>query len=60
MDDWEAKKAMLVRFNPMTDLRVEVVKDDLRLSRANITFCMSFPHLLSHLPDQISLENMFQ
>jgi len=24
MVDWEARKAMLVRFNPMTDLRVEV------------------------------------
>ncbi|KAA3490705.1 hypothetical protein EPI10_034144 [Gossypium australe] len=30
---------MLVRFNPKTDLRIDsVVKYDLRLSRANITF----------------------
>lgn len=35
---WEAEKAMLVRFNPKTDLHVEAVKYDLRLSRANITF----------------------
>lgn len=34
---WEADKAMLVRFNPKTDLHVEAVKYDLRLSRANIT-----------------------
>ncbi|TYH15091.1 hypothetical protein ES288_A05G016400v1 [Gossypium darwinii] len=30
---------MLVRFNPKTDLRIDsIVKYDLRLSRANITF----------------------
>lgn len=34
----DAKKAMLVRFNLKTDLHVEEVKYDLRLSRANITF----------------------
>lgn len=34
---WEAEKAMLVRFNLKTDLHVEAVKYDLRLSRANIT-----------------------
>jgi len=40
---WEAEKAMLVRFNPKTDLHVEAVKYDLRLSRANITYHCCFP-----------------
>ncbi|KAI9392259.1 hypothetical protein POPTR_006G066150v4 [Populus trichocarpa] len=44
------KKAMLVRFNPKTDLHVKViVKYDLRLSRANITFSglFAFPAFTS-------------
>lgn len=40
---WEAEKAMLVRFNPKTDLHVEAVKYDLRLSRANITLSLMSP-----------------
>ncbi|KAJ6992578.1 hypothetical protein NC653_015849 [Populus alba x Populus x berolinensis] len=46
------KKAMLVRFNPKTDLHVKViVKYDLRLSRANITFSglFAFPAFTSGL-----------
>ncbi|KAL4278351.1 hypothetical protein GQ457_03G045720 [Hibiscus cannabinus] len=48
------KKAILVRFNPKTDLRMDsVVKYDLRLSRANITF--HFPSfLLPNLPPSSS------
>ncbi|KAJ6992579.1 hypothetical protein NC653_015849 [Populus alba x Populus x berolinensis] len=43
---------MLVRFNPKTDLHVKViVKYDLRLSRANITFSglFAFPAFTSGL-----------
>lgn len=57
---WEAEKAMLVRFNPKTDLHVEAVKYDLRLSRANITLSlMSSPpppthtRLLSYSSDSL-------
>ncbi|EOY31144.1 Uncharacterized protein TCM_038136 [Theobroma cacao] len=46
---------MLVRFNPKTDLRMHsVVKYDLRLSRANITFQNSLYELL-YLSSTISI-----
>ncbi|KAJ6912919.1 hypothetical protein NC651_015397 [Populus alba x Populus x berolinensis] len=58
---------MLVRFNPKTDLHVKViVKYDLRLSRANITFSglFAFPaftsglfcHILSVFPLLFSMQ----